>query len=143
MSYKLKINITKEILERSKFCNYIPGTDRRISWHQHRDNPSLTPTINCAIALAVRDIFPLAQVEEETIEVYTEDNSDFPVLINLPGKAGYFIRNFDINTPEERVSMKPISFEIDVPDQVIESINIDEVKDIISKKDILELIEVD
>lgn len=107
---KLKIKITKQILEKSKYC----GTDG----HQWDAMSS-----GCAIALALRDVFPDALVRTENIIIY---KGDFDSLVSLPAKAKFFIVRFDRSTPEQRVLMPEFEFEIDIPDEVIEKINIDD-----------------
>lgn len=107
---KLRITVTKEILERSKNCSVYVELS----------------TTNCAIACAVRDVFPSANVWANHINPFPGHQKN--KLIPLPKIAQDFIDAFDDATPEERVMMKPISFEIEVPDEVIEKINIDELK---------------
>lgn len=107
---KLRITVTKEILEKTKHCSVF----------------SQYSTTNCAIACAVRDVFPTAKVWANHIAPFT-DHGKYK-SIRLPQEAQDFIEAFDDATAEERVMMKPISFEIEVPDEVIEKINIDELK---------------
>lgn len=121
---KLKINITQDILERSKMCGLIKG-QKSIS-------------TNCAIALAIRDIFPQSSVGHD-IHVY-EITGDI-LTIDLPEEAVNFIANFDRFTSKERVKMQPFSFEIDIPQEIIDTINIDEVKEVLKDHKTLELIE--
>jgi|SRR6478609_1597954 len=116
---KLQINVTKEILVKSKMCGF---------------DSVLNAPENCAIALAVRDIFPKAQVSPVTI--YTEG-----VNILLPDEAMLFISDFDEANPSEREEMKPFSFEIEIPEAVIERINIDEVREVLTTSPCLKLIE--
>lgn len=118
---KLKITVTKEILEKSKNC--LPGNSM--------------PT-NCAIALAIRDIFPNASVGTQTISFNTKAGDG--VFVYTPPIATRFIGQFDIRSAKERVMLNPISFEIEVPESVIESINIDELKPLLENHPTLQLL---
>lgn len=127
MSVKLRISVTKEILEKSKMCGVDPGE---------------MVSSNCAIAFAVRTLFPHACVVSSAIYPYAHDlfNNNLSD-ITLPLEARKFIRSFDTLTPEDRVKMEPFSFEIDIPDEVINTINIDELKPLLQNHPTLELIE--
>ena len=122
---KLKIKVTKDILERSKKC---------------LSNCSITPT-NCAIALAVRDIFPDAYVDLYVMYFDKKDVGDYlaPPAI-LPINAVSFIQEFDSKSPSARVKMPEIEFEISIPDEVIEKINIDELRPLLQNHPTLELV---
>lgn len=139
MSVNLKIKVTKEILERSKMCQLqfpITGT-------------------NCAISLSVRDIFPRAFVSTDFIVV---DSSITPIsedslyhieankgkyideVIWLPTNASEFIDRFDTSSAEQRVKMPEIEFEVVVPDEVIEHINIDSLRPLLANHPTLQLV---
>jgi len=117
MPAQFKISISKEILERSKYCG--TGTDTHSIGN------------NCAIALALIDIFP---------DVYVTNNYIFPMGIDsekgkelkipMPVIAQQFINLFDgfRLTPKLRLLLPEFEFSIDVPDAIIEQINIDEVR---------------
>jgi hypothetical protein len=115
---KIKIHVTKDILEKTKMCGEI---------EEQRELAS-----NCAISVAVREIFPYALVGCSTIEVQGS------TIIKLPIKACNFVSAFDRNFPEERVLMDPISFDIEVPEKVINSIGISQVEKILSESLTLE-----
>lgn len=121
---KIKISVTKEILEASKMCG---------------KNPGVFKTESCAIALAIRDVLPDASVQFKKINTILKPDK---YSIPLPPEATKFIFRFDNLTPEDRTTMSPISFEIDVPDSYIESIGIEEVKEILSKSKSLVLVNV-
>lgn len=119
---KLRISVTEEILNRSKNCN---------------DETAF----NCAIALAVRDIFPLAAVFTNKISLFNRNQFGNPFIrIDLPNKAAEFIDQFDNSTPEQRSEIQPISFEIDVPDEVINRINISEITELLKDHPTLQII---
>lgn len=115
--YTLKIKITKEILEKSKNC-------------QDKDLER-----NCAISLAIRDVFPYASTDNSSICPFSDD-----LEISLPKKAVSFIDEFDLSSPQERVLMPEIEFSIRVKNKVIERINIDEIKPLLQNHHCLTLI---
>ena len=120
MPVQFKIRITKEIIERCKDC----GTEGNI-----RDIGN-----NCAVAFALKDIFP---------DVYVTDCYIFPfgidsqkgkdIKILLPVIAEQFIKLFDgfYMMPNLRVLLPEFEFTINVPEEVIDQINIDELKELI------------
>src|SRR5688572_10299734 len=120
MSTILKITVTKEILEKSKDCGYGGGP---------------TP-YNCAVALAVRDIFPRACVGGN---FWSPDQCVFDSYI-LPAEAIGIINKFDLTEPDDRPNITPISFEIEIPDEVISQINIDEIRSLLINHQNLELV---
>ena len=118
---KLKIKVTKEILKKSMWC----GTEKCQQW----------TTQSCAIALAVRDIFPNAHVGGTYIAITHFDKIS---IINLPYKATRFIKTFDFlkNLPKMRLQLPEFDFEIEIPEGLINEINIDD----ILKSETLELV---
>lgn len=136
---KIKIKITKEILETSKMCGVV--------------NKDEVPT-NCAFALAVREIFPKAEVRAHFILPFgwTGVNQDQNlrdavknnVVILLAATARAYIRVFDMlrGMPEKRVDLPTLSFEIDVPSCIIDKIGIDEVYKVLSESKTLELVQI-
>lgn len=131
---KLTIKVTKEILERSKMCGEIENSIGRLNTH-------------CAIALAARDIFPNAIVEQTYIAPFPKKFADYmgskawgdQHIIELPLTAIGFISSFDRATPEVRVKMPELEFTVDIPDNVIEQINIDEIKPLLENHPTLSL----
>jgi hypothetical protein len=121
---KLKIKVTKEILEKSKKCG---------------DGSLFKIGENCAIALAVRDIFPLAYVDSRKIHAlgYCQN---FETIIYLPQNARDFIDVFDSSIAEERAKMPEIEFEVELNEKVLNTINIDQAKEAIKNSTTLELI---
>jgi hypothetical protein len=125
---KLTIKITKEILERSKGC----------AAHESGKN--------CAIALAIRDIMPGAFVSNRYIfpMYYKKDHSNFAEIdlpsIDLPSIAINFISRFDAMLPEDRVFMEEIEFEVEIPDDFIQLIDISEVQKVLENHPTLTLI---
>ncbi len=115
--YKLRIHVTKDVLKRSMMC----GVDNLDT--------------NCAIALAVREVFPRANVWSRNIWVANG-------RILLPEVATKFIRRFDRLkfNPERRLKLHELSFDVLVPPSVIDAIGLAEVKAIVEKSETLELV---
>jgi hypothetical protein len=109
---KLQITVTKEILEKSMWC----GTGVLANTAK-----------NCAIALAVRDIFPEATVFP--LGGIKVNGSILENGIMLPQLARDFIGEFDnlSSTPEKRLLLNPLEFTVELPEQIVNSINIDDI----------------
>jgi hypothetical protein len=124
---QLKIKVTKEILEKAKYCGIEKGS----------------VGTNCAIALAVREIFPDAFVAKwEILPFFNDELSPQEMelyAIKLPQKATEFISKFDNGSYWSRVKMEPIEFTVTVPKIVIDKINTEELKPIIEQSKTLEL----
>jgi hypothetical protein len=116
MPVQFKISVTKVILEQSKHCG-------------SNDNLDAIGK-NCAIATALKDIFPDVQVSGHHIYPFGineyEDTGD--KKIPLPQIAQHFIKVFDslAAIPNVRTRLPEFEFEISIPDEVISMINIDE-----------------
>ena len=120
MPVQFKIAITRDTIRQCKNCG-------------NRNGPSGIEK-NCAIAIALVDIFP---------EVYVIDDYIFPLGINpenkktvripLPVVARQFIKLFDgfSLAPRLRMMLPEFEFEIDIPDELIEQINIGELTSLI------------
>lgn len=128
---KLKIFITKNILEQSKNCN----SQNMIGQ-------------NCAIGLAIYALFGARSwVSLNSISIYDKSiycKDDFiycfPVAnIKLPGIASNFIENFDGKTPEQKVKMNPISFDIEIPEKVVDLLGLTYIHQVIELQPQLEL----
>ena len=120
MPVQLKISITKEIIEHCKNCG--------------NENDEHEIGKNCAVALALIDIFPNVYVTNYYIFPFGIDCEKVHLLkIPLPIIAQQFIKLFDgfRLTPKLRLLLPEFEFTIDVPDEVIEQINIDEVRELI------------
>ncbi len=99
----------------------------------HIDAATKCDSRNCAIAIAVRDIFPDANVGRLKMflayNMYTE--------IQLPDSARGFIRSFDAFGQK----CKPFNFEIDLSDKVIDALCMPDLLDLLKDVDNMELIE--
>ena len=118
MPIPFKIKVTKEILELSKACGA----------------PDDVETIgdNCAIARAMKDIFPDAFVTGQDIYPFgiDEDNKLADLKITMPKIAQDFIIAFDTlcENPNSRPLLPEFEFDISIPDEIISQINIDEIR---------------
>ncbi len=120
MPTQFKIAITKEIIEHCKNC----GTENEA----HKIGKE------CAVAFALSDIFPNVYVTNYYIfplGIDFEKGKD--IKIPMPVIAQQFIKLFDgfHLTPTLRLLLPEFEFTIDVPDEVIEEINIEEVRELI------------
>ena len=124
---KLKIKVTKEILERSKNCGL--GDDNGFKGH------------SCAIALAVRDLFPFASVGFNHIKFDDRTQKTVGNISYLDLATKLYIQYFDAMSPLERPKLPEYEFQIEIPDEAIEKINIEELKPLLENHPTLQLIE--
>ncbi len=132
----MTINITKDVLNESKFCKGVSMERDRIGQ-------------NCAIGKAIFDLFgDLSWVNSTFIGIYKtgftswlENPTTYPDYeIRLPLKAILFISKFDGSTPKERANMKPFSFDVEIPDEVVELIGgVEEVYKILEESETMQL----
>lgn len=122
----VKIKVTKDVLERSKEC----GIHKRYKGD------------SCGIAVAIIDLFPSAQIGNSAAFLLSDgpNMQDERSKVYLPISAIHFIYWFDQSNPEQRVLMQPFSFEIEVPEYVIEKIGIGEMYRVLSESKTLELV---
>jgi hypothetical protein len=115
MPTQLKVSVTKDIIARCKNCG--------------GENTEDIIGKNCAIAFALVDIFPNIYVSGYYILPFGID-SEKDIKISLPPIAQQFIKLFDgfSLTPKLRLMLPEFEFTIDIPDEVIDEINIDEVR---------------
>lgn len=118
---KILIKITKDVLRRSAMC---------------RGNI----TENCAVALAVRDMFPESWMGRAYLCLSYGYTKYYYITVN--NNVTQFIKSFDISTPAQRLLLPEFSFEIEVPQQLIDSIGIGEVYRILSESKTLELAQI-
>jgi len=122
MPIQFNIVITKEIIVQCKNCG-TGNDDRRV------EN-------NCAIAVALADIFPKVYVTDLYIFPFgIEGDKEKDIKISMPVVAQQFIKLFDgfRFTPRLRLILPAFEFTIDIHDEVIEQINIDDVKALVKK----------
>lgn len=112
---KLKVTVTKDHIKKSMWCGL--------------GNPSKHPiSKNCAISKAIIDILPDAQVNLGHIYVINKYDIEY-CRINLPVEANMFISKFDqfMEDPGKRLELPELEFEIEIPTELIDSINIDNI----------------
>lgn len=126
---KIKIKITRDILYRSQNCN--------------SDNQKK----KCAIALAIRDLWPNALVWGCGITGILPSHKRIPdngvsvgYEIKFDWSVTEWISMFDKLEPEERIKLPEYSFDIVVPDEAIEKIGIDQAYKVLSESKTLELV---
>jgi hypothetical protein len=120
MSVQFTIRITKEIIEHCKNC----GTE----------NGTQDIGRNCAVAVALKDIFPDVYVTNYYIFPFGIDiEKGKDIKITMPVIAQQFVKLFDgFNlTPKLRLLIPEFEFSINITDEVIDQINIDEVRELI------------
>lgn len=130
---KINIRITKDVLRRSMMC----GVD------------NISDIVrNCAIAVAVNEIIPYCSVtyndETEPVIVVYNKLGIRGVEIPLSVEAKDFMIEFDEldGNPELRLDLEERTFEIDIPSEVINEIEIGQVYKILSESKTLELVEI-
>src|ERR1035437_2976332 len=120
MPVPFKIKVTKDILKLSRNCG--------------QDEIEIIGK-NCAIALAIKDIFPEVFVSGYYIHPFGSDdeNKMAHLEIPLPKIAQDFVRLFDsfCVIPSARLLLPEFEFEIFIPDEIIAEINIDEVRTLV------------
>lgn len=119
---KILIKVTKDVLRRSAGC-----TAGKTIISQ-----------NCAVALALRDLFPQAQVGYPDMCFYFGQREEY--ILN--SDVLMFIHRFDKASPEERLLFPEFSFEIEVPSAVIDKIGIGQAYKVLSESKTLELVHI-
>jgi len=121
MPIPFKIKVTKQILELSKKCG------------AHNEDEIMGK--DCAIALALKDIFPEVYVSGHYIYPFGIDENDKldELKIALPKIAQDFVNVFDSLCAiyKQRLLLPEFEFEISIPDEIISQINIDEVRTLV------------
>lgn len=152
--YTLKIKVTKEILKKSAMCGFKNG---KFSSEENKNIGA-----NCALSLAVRDIFPNAWVgrdflctdsdlffrmseerKETGVNKFTSAMEEHPSkFMFISREMTRFIEHFNLFSPEERKGMQEEEFDLPIPDAVIDAIDIEEVKKVLENSPVLSLEEV-
>jgi hypothetical protein len=117
----LHIHITKEIIFQSLHCD--------------ADNDFYRMGKNCAIALALREFFPEAHVTSLFIFPFgMDDKKTKDLKIPLPLVAQQFVKLFDgfHLVPNLRLLLPEFDFIIELADEIIDAINIDDIKEVVS-----------
>ncbi len=127
MPVQFKIRITRDVIEQCKNCD--------------ATNDQSEISRNCAIAFALQDIFPVVYVTNYYIFPFgISDEKRKDIKIVLPVVAQQFIKLFDGFSlmPNLRLLLPEFEFAINIPNEVIDEINIDEIKGIIKSRDIIQ-----
>ncbi len=117
MPIQFTIVVTKDIIKKCRNC----GIELHVA---ERD---------CAVALALRDIFPNVYVTNYSIYPFGIDlKKDKEIKIPLPVVAQQFIKLFDgfSHMPQLRLLLPEFEFSVEIPDDVIEQIDIEEVREL-------------
>jgi len=111
---KIKISITKEVLQRSMLCGV-----------ENANGGYTTISDNCAVSVALRDVFGFVQTTHDYIIMYKFNHE----MVSLPQIASDFITKFDrlVDSPEKRLDLPETDFEIDIPSSIIDQINIENI----------------
>lgn len=133
---KIKVKVTEEILRES--ANY--GTIHIGATEAPYGTIGYSLATNCAIARAIREIFPEASVGYAGIHPGLLKEGE--PYIDLPMEAASLMIEFDISTPAQRREMTPAEFEIDVPSYVIHRIGISQVYKVLSESRTMELVSI-
>jgi hypothetical protein len=142
---KIKVTVTKEILKRSMMCG-VGNKDWSCVTEESFKN-KVGVGFNCAIGEAVNELLPGAWVSPSAIRIY---KSHEQMLrggeiheIDLPTEAIAFIPRFDAlkSNPEARLELPELSFEIELPEGLINEIGISQAYKILSESKTLELIQ--
>lgn len=130
---KILIKITEQIIKESASC---PTLIEGLPDFQK----GAVLTTDCLVSRAIRDMFPAATTASEYFR--TNLTSFLNDEIALPSSVSDIIAKFDRITPEERLQMKPFSFEVDIPYGVIDQVGLGEVYKILSESKTLELVSI-
>lgn len=130
MPLQFKIKITRAIIEQCIHCGCA--------------NDQFSIGRNCAIAIALQDILPDAYVTNHYIfpfGIWDELKKD--IKIPLPVVAQQFIKLFDgfYLIPHLRLLLPEFEFMIDIPQEVVDEINIDEIQELIKNKNVIQTLE--
>lgn len=142
---KILIKVTKDVLRRSMWCS-VNGDGHCETEEKFLAKQGLG--FNCAIGLAVNDLLPNAWTSINSIHIFPSfkhmQELGASHVIYLPEIAFNFINEFDSlkTTPEERLNMPEISFEIDLPSDLIDQIGIGQAYKVLSESKTLELVSI-
>jgi len=120
---KLKVKVTKEILKESMMCGH--------DWYEGVSS-------NCAVALAIREIFPKVRVARRYFRLSPRVSSQHD------GRD--FINQFDAlrGTPEKRLELPETVVTLDITDEIIDHLStmIPNYEEVVNAQPHLELVTV-
>lgn len=159
MPVKMKIKVTRDTLIRSAKCNMVgegstwihmstlPNNIQKLICDNLEQFPMLDIASNCAITLAVKELFPFATTSATYISPFYhlpwQKRGEFTraYRINLPQEAIRFIGEFDkTKTIEERINMDELEFEVEIEDQIIEQLPMPDLSEYLKESKTLELV---
>jgi hypothetical protein len=119
MPIKYSIHVTKEIIRSCKNLGMVDDID--------------IIGDKCPVALSVRHLFPEVHISNQYI---FPRGMDTQMKISLPTKVTDFINKFDTlsSSPDLRLKMKGFKFDLIIPENVIASINIEDLISQIKKQ---------
>lgn len=144
---KIQINITKEVLFMTRYCGHVPVAGEKFFQNNHCDyiiGNRLSLNNNCAITYAVQKLFPYAATSPVAIYFFKnhpELYRNFYCYAFIPLYVSEFIKKFDYATTEERLRMQPFSFQIKIPEKVIDLIGINEIHKELKESSTMDLVE--
>ena len=111
MAVAFKIQVTKHIIANCKFCRVLEDAEMVGS--------------NCPIAVSIKHIFPKVHVSNHFIFPFGINGE---TKIDMPSIAQNFVNLFDslCAIPKTRLLIPEFEFDIEIPDEVLEGINIEE-----------------
>lgn len=123
---KITVKIDKEIIRKAMFCGW----------------DTLLTSDNCAITLAIKDLFGRYAFTGHYAIHIESPNGKLLHTILLPTEAKSFIKTFDnlVDQPAMRLEMSELSFDIEIPNEVIDMISIDKAKAILKNHRNLQLV---
>ena len=119
---KLKVTVTKEYLKQSMMCGTI-------------SNLGCIIAENCAVAIAIKSIFPNAFVSHKCYYI------NHGISAKHNGES--FIYEFDslVNTPHKRLELPETEIELEITDEILDELNKNvNWKEIVNNSNHLELI---
>lgn len=134
---KITVKVTKDVQRRAMYCDRMSGDIKS----------------TCEVAIAIRELFPNAQVFAKALSFTGAGVNEYDSkmiwltteelpkgMVRVPKKVTTRINQFDENTPIQRLLMPEFSFEIDVPNEVIDQIGIGQCYKVLSESKTLELV---
>jgi hypothetical protein len=103
---------------------------------------------NCAIGNALFALFKgrtwvnkhnISVYENQFLNLLNEENKRL-YLISLPENAQEFIVSFDRASPERRLHIDPISFDIEIPEPLVKELGLDFIHKVVKTEEQLELV---
>lgn len=101
---KILVTITQDIIDKSRWCGH---------------DPSICVSSNCALAVAINELVPNAQVKTHRIRFFDSFNQCIGFAENS-NKMIFFIETFDLTTAHNRDKFIGTELLVEIPHEVIE-----------------------